>query len=809
VLTMDAVPLTEREIRLLDYHAIREKLAQKTVTAYGEERALGLLPSAEYREVKDSLNRTSQACLILENNYFQLKNVPEIRNSLAKLSKEGVLGAEELSSFILFLQGCGQVEKASKKEEVREHAPAITYLMEQVQECRPLLEELDSCLSNDGELLDSASPLLRDLRRQARSLKESIRENLDNYIKSSSYQKYLQEPIVTVRNGRYVIPVKQEHRNSIKGMVHDQSSRGVTLFIEPYPVVELQNKLQRIGRQEQEEIERILKELSYAAAEYYHELSGNVEVYGFLDLLMAKAQVSLDTGSVEPGVTREKIIELREARHPLLERAVPVEVKIGEDYRVMVITGPNTGGKTVTLKTTGLMAVMAQSGLHLPVLHGSRVGVFKGIYADIGDEQSIEQSLSTFSGHLKNIVEIIDKADNNSLVLLDELGAGTDPSEGAALARAILMELYHRGSLVAATTHINELKLFAQLEEGLQNASMEFDEETFSPTFRLLPGVPGKSNALVIAERLGLPSHVLQQAREYMQEGHGEVEDMIGSLTREQKKLHRESQAADREREKVEQLRRELEKEREEIKQKKEEILREAKREARELVKKAKKNADASLQELQQLYESMKKEAEADAQLMGRAEDIRHSLKKDLAETTSSLVEQDQELEEKVLDKESVEEGKEVWVKSLKQKGTIIKYSSSEEMLLVQVGMIKVNTSLEDIAPTGDTTGAGEGEKVPLKGYTFLNSSSSQVSPEIYVRGLTLEEAIEEVDKYIDNAVMAGLNQVYLVHGKGTGTLRRGLHQFLKNKNWVRDWRLGDHYEGGSGVTVINLGKKD
>lgn len=808
---MSDSPITGREIRLLDYDTIRQMLAKRAVTFYGEERAREILPASDYREVKDALRKTSQACALLENRYFQLQRVPEVRPYLERLGKGGVLGAEELCLFISFLQGCSHMERSSQKEGVREAAPLLASLMKQVQVCRPLLDELSRCLTVDGEILDEASSLLKDLRRQARSLRDAIRDKLDHYIKSSSYQKHLQEAIVTVRNGRYVIPVKQEHRSSLNGVVHDHSSSGATVFIEPFPVVELQNKLQRVEREEQEELDRLLRELSQLVNTYYQDLSDNVYFYGLLDLLMARGELSLAMGGTEPGITGERTIELRGARHPLLEEAVPVDVEIGEDTRVMVITGPNTGGKTVTLKTAGLLVAMAQSGIHLPVLPGTRVGVFKGILADIGDEQSLEQSLSTFSGHLQNIIEILEKADSGSLVLLDELGAGTDPSEGAALARSILLDLYRKGSLVVATTHINELKLFAQLQEGMQNASMEFDENTFSPTYKLLQGVPGKSNALAIAERLGLPRAVMQEARKYLEEGHSQVEDMIGNLTRQQQKLRDDSLAADRERERVEDLRRQLEKEKEEFKQQKEEMLKEARQEARSVVKKAKKNADASLQELQQLYEKLKREAQADSGTMHRAEEVRHSLKEELESTAEELeTETEEEYHEAgVIDRETLREGQEVWIKSLKQKGTVLKLYPSEEMLQVQVGALKVNTRLNDIAPLKDSAVFGKETRGAGRSYTLVQTSDRGVEPEISVRGMTLEEAIEKVDRYIDNAVMSGLNEVYLVHGKGTGTLRRGLQNFLKGKRWVQSWRLGDYSEGGTGVTVVKLGSRE
>jgi len=802
-----SIPLTDREIRLLDFYTIREKLASYTITAPGKEKALALVPSSSAVEVKEALQKTSQACRLLENHLFSHQAVPDLRLYLERLEKGGVLGAPELGLFIVFLRNCRHLLNASRKEEVEDNAPALASLMGQISPCQKLLEKLQYSIDTDGEVLDHATSLLKDLRRQKATLQGSIREKLDSYLKSSSYRKYLQEPLVTVRNGRYVIPIKQEYRGQVSGVTHDQSSSGVTVFVEPLPVVEMQNKLQQVVKQEQKEIDRILKELSYLAASYRQDLLDNVEVYAFLDLIMAKGQLSLVTKSLEPEITDEKIIELRGARHPLLEEAVPVDVELGGTVQVLVITGPNTGGKTVTLKTMGLMAAMVQSGLHLPVRPGSRLGVFRGIYADIGDEQSLEQSLSTFSGHLKNILHLVQASDSESLVLLDELGAGTDPSEGAALARAILLDLYGKGSLVASTTHINELKLFAQLEEGMQNASMEFDENTFSPTFRLLQGIPGKSNALAIAERLGLPARILEQARKFLAGGHQEVEKMIGSLTREQQKLREDSRVAAEERNQVETLRRELEEDRERLRQKKEGILKEARQEARSLVKRAKRSADEAILELQQLYRQMEDQQKKGTGPLARAEGIRRHLREEL---DHAVEDHGEEPEENNLQpgEEDLVEGSYIWVKSLGQKGVILQHYPDHEELLVQVGAVKVNTRISDVQNLKEASSPGKKSAGSSRSYS-VRRQQVHVRPEIDLRGLNLSEALEQVDKYIDDALLGGLNQVVLVHGKGTGTLRRGLHEFLKNRQWVENWRLGGSSEGGSGVTVVTLEKEN
>ena len=803
------VPLTAREIRLLDFNAIREQLANYTVTARGEEMAGELLPCADLPEIQYSLEMTAQASRLLDDNLFTLSRVPDLQRYIERLEKGGTLGGEELGKIIQFLRGCSHLLKISAKEAVQEVAPQIGELMGELRPCSELLRSLENCLNEEGEIFDDATSLLKNLRRQKFALQRDIREKLDHYLKSASYRKYLQEPLVTVRNNRYVIPVKQEYRNQVSGVTHDQSSSGATIFVEPLPVVEMQNRLQQTERQEQKEVERLLQELSYRAARYCEELSVNEGIYGSIDLQMAKGQYKLATASVEPEITDEKVLELKRARHPLLEDPVPVDVEIGESCQVLVITGPNTGGKTVTLKTMGLMAVMAQSGLHLPVSIGSRMGVFKGIYADIGDEQSLEQSLSTFSGHLKNIIEILEVANDRTLVLLDELGAGTDPSEGAALARGILLDLYHRGCLVASTTHINELKLFAQVEEGIQNASMEFDQDTLSPTYRLLQGVPGKSNALAIAEKLGLDPSILEQAQEFLAGGHQEVEEMIGSLTQEQQKLRADSQAAAQERYRMEKLHQELKEERKELKQKREEMLKEARQEARSVVKRAKKSADESLLELQKLQEEMKNQQASSSQVLSRGEEVRRELKEELESTAAELSgDYYEESEEAELEETDLKKGNPVWIISLGQKGIVLNYHPDEEELQVQVGALKVNTQVKDVKPLGKTSSDRENEVVKKSGYSFRRESAN-VKSEINLRGLTLPEAVEIVDKYIDDALVSGLNEVTLVHGKGTGTLRRGIHEFLQNRAWVEECRLGDASEGGSGVTVVKLRRDD
>ncbi len=786
--------IREREIKSLEFAEIRRSLADLTVTPMGRRLALEIMPAESIETVARRQKETGEGRLLCARALFSPQPTADIEPAVLRAQKGGVLSGAELAGLCQFLKGVARWKQFMKAPEQRDLFPLLAEIVSSLEDFAPLARRLQTSVDEEGQVLDSASAALSDLRRKQRALQEQIREKLDSYLHSPHTRRYLQEPLVTIRNGRYVLPVKQEYRRQLNGVLHDQSASGATLFIEPLPVVQLQNRLTALNNQVEREIERILSELSALVAADAAELLQDRLLYAELDLIVARGRLSLAQGGVEPALHSSSSAWLRlvDARHPLLQEPVPLNVTLGGDNRILVITGPNTGGKTVALKTIGLLCIMAQCGLHIPAGPDSALPVFDCIRADIGDEQSIAQSLSTFSGHMKNIISIMEEATSSSLVLLDELGAGTDPSEGAALAMAILAELSRRGGLAVATTHINELKLFAQVREGMQNGAMEFDPETLSPTYRLLQGVPGQSNAFVIAGRLGLAPELLEQAREMLHREHEQLEEIITSLVEEQRRFQRDSRQASLDQARADALRRELEQQREQLHARREEILREAREEARRIIRRAKSSADALIAELHRIRSA------GGAEGLGRAEQVRqklHALRREL--------EQPAEHEPGAyspLPEEEIVPGKEILVRSLRQKGEIIALAGEE--VLVQVGPMRVQLPRQELCRWHGR----EKEEKPARPGGYTVSKDVDVRSEMDLRGFTVEEALPAVDKYLDDAAWAGLTRVTLIHGKGTGKLKAGLRAYLKEHRLVRTFRGGAPAEGGEGVTVVELG---
>lgn len=787
--------IREREIKVLEYNEIRQRLAALAATPMARAAAQQLTPSADLAVVERRLKETGEGRLLSARGSFSPQAVEDIEPFVLRASKGGMLKGTELAAVAGFLKGVRRWQRFFKDTEADALYPLLAGRVFGLDGCPGLGRELERAIDTDGTVLNEASLRLAALRRQQRALQERTREKLDSYLRDPSLRRYLQENLITIRGGRYVLPVKQEYRHRVEGVLHDQSASGATLFIEPMAVVKLQNELASLQNQAEQEIERILYRLSALTAEAGEALLGDRGIYTALDLAVACGRLSLEQGGVEPrllsgGAPR---LHLEQARHPLLAGpAVPLTVSMDAERRVLVITGPNTGGKTVALKTIGLMTIMAQSGLHIPAGDQSGLFVFDCIRADIGDEQSIVQSLSTFSAHFKNIISILDEAGPASLVLFDELGAGTDPSEGAALAMAILSGLARGGTLTVATTHSNELKLFAQAREGMQNAAMEFDGETLAPTYRLLQGVPGQSNAFVIAGKLGLPERILEQARGFLHREHAQVESVIASLVEDQQRLLSASSQAAQDRARTGVILQDLEREREKLRDQREEILRQAREEARYLVRRAKQTIDQLVRELQQLRTAGVQDG------LSRAEGVRQALHRLRRETQQGTEEE----EAPVLPREELAAGKTVLVHSLRQKGEILSLSGEEAV--VQVGPMKVHVSLHDLRRW---KGKGGPEKTvePAARSGFTVQKSLNIGSEIDLRGVTVEEALPSVDKLLDNAAWAGLSQVTIIHGKGTGKLKEGLHAYLREHHLVEGFRGGVSGEGGGGVTVVTL----
>lgn len=779
--------MNPRSLRLLEMDKIIDMLRDKCATTMGEELAEQLHPRTERSQVLAVQEQTREAVDIICREEPPFSGLTDIRTEIIRSGKGGTLDAVQLFRVAAFLNGCTSLRRFMNKHALKD---SWFFLAAQgLVDLPDLSSELHRAVDRDGNVLDSASSELRSIRRKLETAQSRLRDRLDSMIKSPTIQKYLQEPLVTQRAGRYCLPVKSECRGQVPGVVHDQSSSGATLFIEPLAAVETSNEITRLEKQEQVEVERILRELSAKVGSYSEDLAIALEAAGDIDFALARARLALAMKGTGPEIREDNRLTLINARHPLLpvKNVVPTTITLGGDYSVLVITGPNTGGKTVTLKTVGLFCLMAQCGLWLPAAKGSCVPVYSNIFADIGDEQSIEQSLSTFSSHMTNIIKILAEADRQSLVLLDELGAGTDPAEGAALATSLLDRLKHAGISVVATTHYSELKAYAWTEPGVQNASVEFDVETLRPTYRLIIGTPGKSNAFEIALRLGLDVGVVDQARTLLNTETRRTEDMLAALEEKRLESDRHLELARQEREQAETMRRAYQQRLEKFEQQEDKILDQARQKANDLLRNARFEADELLADLRKA----KSEAANVDDLARRAR-----------ETLKPVAEQREakSADGTPPDPTQLKPGQQVRVLSLDKTGTIAAVVSPGEVL-VQVGIMKVTVKVSDLRLTAAQhrkadTGAGR---------NTARTSAATISPEIDLRGRMVEDASIELDKYLDAAMLAGLPQVHIIHGKGTGALGRGLHEYLKTHSAVKGFRYGGAGEGGSGVTVVQI----
>ncbi|SFI80501.1 endonuclease MutS2 [Thermoflavimicrobium dichotomicum] len=780
-------------LKPLEYSQVKEMLKQYTSSTLGKEKVEQITPSADYQEVQNRLQATAEGFdLIRLKGDVSLGGIRDIRASLRRARVGGMLYEMELLDVASTIRA-GRKSKSLLKQidEERAALPVLRSLTEKIIPCDTLEERILYCIDEQGMVVNHASPVLAKIRHEMDRIKQQITNTLQQIIRNPHYQKMMQEQIITQRYDRYVIPIKQEYRGAFGGIVHDQSSSGATLFIEPEAVVQLNNKLKECELKERKEVERILQELTNLVAEAADALEQNVTILAELDFILAKARFGNAMKAVVPVLSTERKLRLKQARHPLIhpEQVVPIDVEMGESYQAIIITGPNTGGKTVSLKTIGLLALMAQSGFPIPAEEGSVIPVYSGVFADIGDEQSIEQNLSTFSGHLTNIIRILKQLDERSLVLFDELGAGTDPTEGAALATAILEHVIEKGCSVVATTHYSELKLFAHTHPRAINASVEFDVETLKPTYRLLIGVPGRSNAFAISKRLGLPESIIQVAKSHLSQDENRLEEMIAALTQERKTSEEERSKAERLRKEAEQLVRELKEKLQHWEEEKARLKEKARQEAQEIVRKAEREAEEVLKELREWAKKRPQEIkehqlfEAKKRLSEAVPDVEYP------EQIISQPQQDQPLEP----------GDEVFVPRFNQKGTVVE-SLGQDEYLVQLGILKMKLHHNELQKK-----ASAGSSVTTKVMTSVQRKSVDVKPELDLRGKMVEDAIVEIDKYLDAAVLAGLKYVSLIHGKGTGALRTGVQNFLRNHRSVKSFRLGSHGEGGAGVTIVEL----
>ncbi|ALS79031.1 recombination and DNA strand exchange inhibitor protein [Planococcus kocurii] len=784
--------IAERALRTLEFYKIRDEVARYCTSSLGKAHVDNLLPSTDINEVNRLLEQMDEGAQVLRvKNNVPMGGIFDIRLHARRAQIGGSLSPMELmevSSTVRASRILRQFFETIQEETVVQ----IPHFLEK-KESMPILTALEHainiCIDDNGGVLDSASTELRTIRQQLRTQESRVRERLESLVRGKNASKMLSDSIVTIRNDRFVIPVKQEYRSHYGGIVHDQSSSGQTLFIEPDAVVQANNEVRRLKMKEKEEIDRILLMLSAQVQEVAHELFLLVDVLGEIDLILAKAKYGSAHRGTKPTMNTEGYINLRKARHPLIpkDEVVPNDIEFGRDITAIVITGPNTGGKTVTLKTVGLSTLMAQSGLPVPALDGSELAVFDQIFADIGDEQSIEQSLSTFSSHMVNIVDILTKFDENSLVIFDELGAGTDPQEGAALAISLLDEVHGRGARVIATTHYPELKAYGYNRPGVANASVEFDVETLSPTYRLLIGVPGRSNAFEISKRLGLPDHIISHAKSFTGTDSKAVDSMIASLEKSRRQAEQDAEQTQEVLLESEQLKKELAKQLAEYEQQKERLEEKAKEKARKIVDQARAEAEAVITDLRKMQLNQGSSV--------KEHELIHAKKR-----LEEAMPQNRILKKAAKDnaEKPLKPNDEVKVISFGQKGTLVEKVSKNEWI-VQIGILKMKLPESDLSYTKPE------KQKETRTMATLKDRDSHIKMELDLRGERYEDALARVEKYLDDALLSNYHQVSIIHGKGTGALRQGVQQYLKKHSRVKSYRFGEAGEGGSGVTVAEL----
>lgn len=782
--------MNDRVLSLLEFDKIRERLAGLTASDVGRENADALRPSADAATARLLLQQTTEAeSIFIHGGQSPIESFPDVRPTLKRIHAALSLSIREL----LAISRCLHVSRVARERLTQsETAGLLTHMAGRLCAHRSVEEDIDRCFVSEEEVADAASPELANIRRQMRIVNERARDKLNSMVKSVTFQKYLQEPIITIRNGRFVLPVKQEARQYVPGLIHDQSGSGATLFVEPMAVVELGNEYKRYLGMEQEEIERILAGLTAAVEPYADELYESIDILGVLDLVFAKAVLAREMRAVCPALAPESPIKIVAGRHPLIppQNVVPVDVWLGDAFQTLIITGPNTGGKTVTLKTIGLLTLMAQAGMFVPAAEGTKLCAFERIFADIGDEQSIEQSLSTFSSHMTNIVSILNDADARSLVLLDELGAGTDPVEGAALAMSILETLHNRGCITAATTHYSEIKAFALTRAGMENASMEFDVDRLCPTYRLFIGIPGKSNAFEIAARLGLSQEVIEGARTFLKQEDVQFEDVIQSAQNQRQHAEQEKLQAQELRFELQRLHTQVEQEKKRLEAEKAQLRAKAKEEARIIVRESREEMERIISELRNLKG-------IDMRLVERAvQQARDAARKREDALLDSFAEERSEGSAP----KSVRPGDRVRVLNLGQNATVLKPADARGEVQVQAGIIKLMAKLSDLRLIDEVI-----KPAPMSATLQLDPEHAPAGLELDVRGRMVDEALMEVDRYLDDAVLHGRGEVQIIHGKGTGALRKGIQEYLRRHPKVRSFRLGNYGEGDAGVTVVTL----
>lgn len=790
--------MDKKTLTKLEYYKIIDLLSEQATTFGGERKCRNLKPSTDILKIETMQEQTAAAFTrIVKKGRLSLSGCYPVEDSMKRLEVGAALSAAELLRICKLLQAASRARSYGRHETTDDLEDCLDIYFEQIEPLTFLSAEIDRCIISEEEIADDASPTLKSIRRQIGQFNDKIHSTLNNLV-NGSLRSYLQDAIITMRGDRYCIPVKAEYRSQVQGMIHDQSATGSTLFIEPMSVVKLNNDLKELFGKEQEEIQVILARLSEDVADYVEQIRINYKAMTELDFIFARGELALSMNASKPIFNNERRIHIREGRHPLIDRkkVVPITVMLGDAFDLLIITGPNTGGKTVSLKTVGLFTLMGQAGLHIPALDRSELGIFSDVYADIGDEQSIEQSLSTFSSHMTNIVSFLKKIKKSSLVLFDELGAGTDPTEGAALAIAILSHLHNQGIRTMATTHYSELKVFALATPGVENASCEFDVATLRPTYHLLIGIPGKSNAFAISKKLGLPDYIIEDAKTHLSQEDESFEDVLTDLEASRKTLEREKKEIEVYKRELERLKAEAAGKQKKLDDQRDRIIREANEKAHAILLDAKETADETMKN----FRKFGKENISAAEMERERENLRKKLK-----DTSSKVQLEAAKPKKLHKASDFRLGESVRVLSMNVKGTVIALPDAKGNVKVQMGILNSVVPVSDLEIIEEQpTYSAKNMQRTSKGHLKMSKSAS-VRPEINLLGKTVDEAVAELDKYLDDAYIAHISPVRIVHGKGTGALRKGVHDYLRRQKHIKEYHLAAFGEGDAGVTIVEF----
>lgn len=794
--------MNQKVLRTLEYYKIIEKLTDYAASEPGKKLCRELIPSSDFHEIVQSQTETADAVTrVRQKGNLSFSGVSDIRDSLKRLEIGSSLSIHELLSISALLTCAARAKNYGRHPESELPDDSLDEMFRTLDPLTIINNEITRCILSEDEVADDASPGLKSVRRQMRITNDRVHTQLNSILNSS--RTMLQDAVITMRDGRYCLPVKSEYKGQFQGMVHDQSATGSTLFIEPMAVIKLNNELRELEIREQKEIEMVLASLSLGLAPYTEPLATDFTILSKLDFIFARAALARHYNCTMPKFNRHGYIHIKDGRHPLLDpkKVVPINVYLGRDFDLLIVTGPNTGGKTVSLKTVGLFTLMGQSGLQIPAFDGSELSVFDEVFADIGDEQSIEQSLSTFSAHMTNIVSILSQADSRSLCLFDELGAGTDPTEGAALAIAILSFLHNMKCRTMATTHYSELKVYALTTAGVENACCEFDVETLRPTYRLLIGIPGKSNAFAISKKLGLPDYIIDDAKTHLESNDEAFEDLLANLESSRVTIEKEREEIVQYKAEITRLKKNLEQKEERLDERKEKLIHNANEEAQRILREAKETADQTIRQINKLAQSsgVGKELEAE----------RARLREKLDKVDKNLSIKNEKGPKKTISPKKIKIGDGVKVLTMNLKGTVSSLPNAKGDLYVQMGILRSLVNIKDLELLDEPSVSGPGLDSMKQNNTgsgkIKMSKSFAISPEINLIGMTVDEAIPVLDKYLDDAYLAHLPSVRVVHGRGTGALKAGVHRHLKKLKYVREFRLGDFGEGDTGVTIVTF----